>query len=273
MPFVVTPEDQRAEELAPGVDARWILPPGRVSDDRRSDDRLRVALVTIAPGTAWTFDTNNDELAWLQVVHGALRAEEEGLTPDHVIMLARGATFVAEAVESTTVLVCRAPFAAQYDPTLTRTIRRVDWTTEPVLQSEHDSRQRIYLASPGLWGTDAVKGEMIIYPAGASGAAHHHEGAEHFQYILSGSGTAYLGDEVVTLNPGDFLYNFENEVHSFANHTDSDMVFVEFFVPGESRTVWVPGVNVCAWNPTATDIKGREPARTLKAHIHGEGDV
>ena len=55
MPFVVTPEDQRAEELAPGVDARWVLPPGRVNDDR-----LQVALVTIAPKTSWTVPTNND---------------------------------------------------------------------------------------------------------------------------------------------------------------------------------------------------------------------
>lgn len=268
MPFVVTPGDQVTEVLAPGVDARWILAPGRLVDDR-----LQVALVTLSPGASWVVPTEEQELAWIQVLQGVLRTDDGDITSDYVVMLARGSVLTAHADEPTSVLWCRAPVAAHYDSSLTRTMRRVDWSTEPVLQSEHDSRQRIYLASPGLWGTDAVKGEMIIYPAGASGAAHHHEGAEHFQYIVSGSGTAYLGDEEVTLNSGDFLYNFENEVHSFANHTDADMVFVEFFVPGESRTVWVPGVNVCAWNPTATDIRGREPARTLTAHIHGEGDV
>jgi hypothetical protein len=75
------------------------------------------------------------------------------------------------------------------------------------------------------------------------------------------------------IQAGDLVYNYENEVHSFRNDYDEDMVFVEFFVPGESRTVWVPGANVCTWNPTGQDIKGREPVRQVAGHVHGEGDV
>jgi quercetin dioxygenase-like cupin family protein len=114
---------------------------------------------------------------------------------------------------------------------------------------------------------------MIIYPPGASGAAHHHEGAEHFQYLISGGGTAILEAQELDLQPGDLLYNFENEVHSFANNTDDSMVFVEFFVPGESSTVWIPGANACGWQPTGVDIQGRVPAREVGYHIHGQGDV
>ena len=53
----------------------------------------------------------------------------------------------------------------------------------------------------------------------------------------------------------------------------SDVVFIEFFVPGESRTVWVPGADACAWNPTGLDIRGRHPVREVRGHVHGEGDV
>jgi hypothetical protein len=62
-------------------------------------------------------------------------------------------------------------------------------------------------------------------------------------------------------------------VHWSVNRTDADMVFIEFFVPGASRTVWAPGANVCGWNPTEVDIKGRTAARQLAYHVHGQGDV
>lgn len=268
MPFIITPADQRTEVVSESVHIDWILEPGHLADDR-----LTVARVTLAPGTSWTLTTDPSELAWVQPLSGTLHDQQGDLSPDWVVMAARGAECEFTAHTASELFVCRAPHAADYDPELATGIRRVDWSTEPVLQSEHDTRQRIYLASAGLWGTEAVRGEMIMYPPGASGAPHHHEGAEHFQYILSGSGIANLADEEVTLNPGDFLYNYENELHSFANNTDSTMTFVEFFVPGESRTVWAPGANVCTWNPTATDVKGRPPARQLAAHVHGEGNV
>jgi hypothetical protein len=46
-------------------------------------------------------------------------------------------------------------------------------------------------------------------------------------------------------------------------------VFVEFFVPGEYRTVWAPGAAVCTWLPTGGDIQGRKPAREIQAHTSG----
>ena len=37
-----------------------------------------------------------------------------------------------------------------------------------MLDSEYDARKRIYLVTPNLFGTKAVKGEMIIYPPGTA---------------------------------------------------------------------------------------------------------
>lgn len=284
MPFIVRADERITEEIAPGISREWILTP-----DRLPDGRLSVEVLSMRAGTDVDVTTAGSELAWLQVLTGETLMAAHGIDADDigtggsaaqpadhfiVTMLARGSGTRITAVSDATVLLCRAPHAQDYDAHLPpHAVRRVDWSTEPVLNSEHDTRQRIYLASTGLWGTEAVKGEMIIYPPGASGAAHHHEGAEHFQFMVSGSGTAVLAGEEVQLHTGDLLYNLENELHSFYNGTDADMVFVEFFVPGESRTVWPPEVNVCGWQPTGTDIKGRAAARELSYHVHGEGDV
>ena len=89
----------------------------------------------------------------------------------------------------------------------------VDWTREPVLDSEHDARKRIYLVTPKLFGTKAVKGEMIIYPPGTAAANHHHVGAEHFMYVLRGRGTVYANEKPFPVRKGDVIYYPDLERH------------------------------------------------------------
>ncbi len=266
MPFVVRPHERLAEDLPGGGWREWVIAP-----DRLADHRLSVSVLHLRPGSVVEVATSAAGLAWFQVLDGAVLVDGEETTVDHIVMVAHGRGCRLSANVSAVVLFVEVPRAESSagEPDL----RRVDWSTEPVLLSEHDSRRRIYLASPGLWGTEAVKGEMIAYPPGAVGAPHHHEGAEHFQFLTAGSGTAILGEERVELQEGDLLYNFENEVHSFENRGDHEMSFVEFFVPGRNKTVWVPGADACTWNPLDTDVKGRPAARRLEAHVHGEGKV
>jgi quercetin dioxygenase-like cupin family protein len=269
MAFVVRTADRRLQQAGVGVHREWILGP-----DSLPDGRLTIEILRLEPGAVVEVATGADELAWLQVLSGVVSVDGEDTDADWIVMTAGGRAVSLVARVAAEVFLARVPHAARYDAAVAEgLLARVDWTTEPVLDSEHDARRRIYLASTGLWGTEAVKGEMIVYPPGTSGAAHHHEGAEHFQYMVSGSGTAVLEGEEVELAQGDLLYNLENEEHWFANGTDTDMVFVEFFVPGRSTTVWAPGVNVCGWNPRTTDVKGRTAARELSYHIHGQGDV
>ena len=173
------------------------------------------------------------------------------------------------------VLVARVPDAQRFDPDINdmpRGLRHTDWTREPILESEHDARKRIYMATPALAGTNAFKGEMITYPPGTAAPEHHHVGAEHFQYIISGRVTALLNGDRQELEAGDVLYNYEHELHTFINESDAEAVFVEFFVPGPCETVWSPGANVCAWLPTGIDSEGRKPAREIAYHIHGQDD-
>jgi quercetin dioxygenase-like cupin family protein len=168
------------------------------------------------------------------------------------------------------VLLCaEVPDAVRFDPALRETrppLRIVDWAREPVLASQHDARKRIYVATPKLFGTQAIKGEMIIYPPHTQAPDHHHVGAEHFMYVLQGRGTAYADDEPIPVRKGDLIYYGECERHYLKSEGSEDMVFVEFFVPGQYKTVWSPGAAVCSWNPTGRTISGAAPAREIKGH-------
>jgi quercetin dioxygenase-like cupin family protein len=262
MPLLVRPDQNTGSPLT------QLLGPGDATDGR-----VTAEVRNLNVGEAWSIESSAGSLLWIQLIGGSAKLEDSLITRDHIVMASGGARLDLVCESPAQLFYAHVPNARDYDENLVQSVVVHDWSREPVLNSEHDSRQRIYLASPKLWGTRAVKGEMIIYPPGASGAAHHHEGAEHFQYLISGGGTAILEAQELDLQPGDLLYNFENEVHSFANNTDDSMVFVEFFVPGESSTVWIPGANACGWQPTGVDIQGRVPAREVGYHIHGQGDV
>src|SRR5664279_1961333 len=82
-----------------------------------------------------------------------------------------------------------------------------------VLDGEHDARKRIYLVTPKMFGTKVVKGEMIIYPPGTAAANHHHEGAEHFMYVLRGHGTVYANEKPFAVRKGDVIYYPDLERH------------------------------------------------------------
>jgi quercetin dioxygenase-like cupin family protein len=179
-----------------------------------------------------------------------------------------------------TLLYGEIPNAARLDPGFAQDpppFQLADWTREPVLDSEHDARKRIYLVTPKLFGTKAVKGEMIIYPPGTAAANHHHEGAEHFMYVLRGRGTVYANEKPYPVRKGDVIYYPDRERHYLEAARDEELVFAEFFAPAEFKTIWVNEAEICAWLPTGRDIRGRTPVREIKAHSSAEvlspGDV
>jgi quercetin dioxygenase-like cupin family protein len=111
-----------------------------------------------------------------------------------------------------------------------------------------------------------VKGEMILYPAGTEAANHHHEGADHFQYILRGTATFYLNEQPHRVNAGDTVYIYENERHHFVNDGDGEMAFIEYFVPGKFTTIWAENAPICTWSPTGRNIMGGKPSREIGVH-------
>lgn len=273
MPVIVRGSETVAKSVGDGISVAMLLSP-----ENTGSDHVLLDLVTLAGGAALEMALDDGAMGWLQVLDGVgtlagfdAPLDAEGIT---YLPLGYAGAFTATA-EATRFLRATVPAAVRFDADVAATPdvpRTADWTREPVLKSEHDARSRIYMATRGLTGTEAYRGEMIRYPAGTAAPAHHHEGAEHFQYVMTGTGTAVLAGEEHSLSAGDVLYNYENEVHSFYNDHDDEFSFVEFFVPGGCKTVWAPGAEVCAWVPTGADIKGRPPARDIAYHVHGEDD-
>ena len=211
------------------------------------------------------------------LAHGGGR---EVLTDAHVVFLPPGYVATLSSSGGAVLLYGEIPDAVSLDLALANNppaFRVVDWTREPVLDSEHDARKRIYLVTPKLFGTKAVKGEMIIYPPGTAAANHHHVGTEHFMYVLRGRGTVYANEQPFPVAKGDVIYYPDLERHYLEAAPDEELVFAEFFVPGEFKTVWVDESQICTWRPTGRDIRGQMPAREIKAHSSAEvlspGDV
>ena len=271
MAIVVSESSVAPEPLGTGAQRQRLL-----SGTHAKETRVLLDRWTLAPGAVAALDVPAADLAWFQVLEGEVRLagadSEQHLTTAHIVFLPPRFKGSLASASGAVLLHAAVPDAGRFDPAFAASppqLRVVDWTREPVLDSEHDARKRIYVVTPRLFGTRAIKGEMIIYPPGTEAANHHHEGAEHFMYVTQGRGTAYANESPIPVRKGDLIYYGNRERHYLRSEGDENMVFVEFFVPGEYRTVWAPGASVCTWLPTGGDIQGRKPAREIQAHTSG----
>jgi quercetin dioxygenase-like cupin family protein len=257
-----------AEAFGAGVTRQRLLTDARVRGTNILLDRW-----TLVPGAVAGIDVPAKNLAWFQMLEGEatlkLAEGEERLTDAHIAFLPPCFRGTLTSATGAALLYAEVPDAGRFDPAFAGhppRLRIVDWKNEPVLDSQHDARKRIYVVTPRLFGTRAIKGEMIIYPPGTRAANHHHEGAEHFMYLTRGRGTAHANEQPFAVRKGDLVYYAARERHYFVSEGDEDMVFVEFFVPGEYRTVWAKDAPVCTWLPSGRNIRGEKPVREIQAH-------
>jgi len=280
------------EPLGIGVRRQRLLTEARVAGTQILLDRL-----SLSADASASFEIGPRSLGWFQMLGGAAVLEADVVEgPDaglaaglataagahvplgdsHVVFLPPGFRGTLASAAGAQVLFAEVPSAADLDPKLASApppLRVIDWKREPVLDSEHDARRRIYLVTPGLFGTTAIKGEMIIYPPGTCAANHHHEGAEHFMYMLKGHGVAHANEQPFPVRAGDIVWFADRERHFFISDGDEDMVFVEFFAPGAYRTVWAPGASVCTWVATGRDIGGAAPVREVRSHSSADRET
>jgi mannose-6-phosphate isomerase-like protein (cupin superfamily) len=257
-----------AETVAAKVKRQPLLTANHTQDGKVLLDRL-----TIEAGGAHTLNVTPRDLAWLQILQGEAVLAHGGaaasLTQAHIVFLPPGFSGTLTTQAGVTLIYATVPNAARFDAAFTTSppsFKIVDWTREPMLDSEHDARKRIYVATPKLFGTTAIKGEMIIYPPGTQASNHHHEGAEHFMYVLKGKGTAYANESPIPVRKGDLIYYSDRERHYLRSEGHEEMAFVEFFVPGEYKTIWAPGAAICTWAPTGRSISGAKPVREIARH-------
>lgn len=279
MALTINESSVSPESVAAGVTRQRLLAANSVKRTKVLLDRM-----TLAADAGLQLHVATTDLAWFQVLEGSVvlchATQAQALATTHIVFLPPGFSGTLTTAAGAILLYAEVPNAAQHDPSFSNTpsqLRIVDWTREPVLDSEHDARQRIYVATPGLFGTKAIKGEIIIYPPGTQAANHHHEGAEHFMYVLQGKGTAFANEQPISVRKGDLIYYDEHERHYLHSEGTEDMVFVEFFVPGIYKTIWVPGAPICTWTPTGRSLSGAKPVRDIRkhssAHVASQRDV
>ena len=68
-----------------------------------------------------------------------------------------------------------------------------------------------------------------LLSAGAKHDIHRHPNAEEVEYLVSGSGVAYVGDDAVELGPGEAVFVPQNEYHGFENTSDGDVVMAWYY--------------------------------------------
>ena len=216
----------------------------------------------------------SEDLTGMQVLRGegilsSNSISEQGIDDSHVLFFPpefEGEIFSENGLD---ILCFKVPKIKRFDENISEKelqFKCVNWKEEPVLNSEHDARKRVYLVTPSLFGTKAIKGEMIIYPPGTVASNHHHEGTEHFMYVIQGEGTQYSNEEPHNVRAGDIIYHFDKERHYLENTGKEDFIFSEFFIPAEYNTVWTNEALICAWLPTGENIEGGKPSREIKAH-------
>ena len=106
-------------------------------------------------------------------------------------------------------------------------------STKPVLVRSADAE---VLAASGvtlLADTPATNGDLTshrsIFKAGKEGAPPHlHREASELFFVLTGSLRVLTGDDIITLDEGDFLVVPPNTPHAFeaAGTTDAEVLFV-----------------------------------------------
>ena len=262
-----------SEPAGPRAERQPLLTRERLSGTNILLDRL-----TIGAAGSTEITVGAGDIGWFQMLDGSVdftytggdrRAENGRLSDAHVVFLPPGSRTILRSAAGATQICASVPDAGRFDKTfatLTPGFRTIDWKREPVLDSQHDARKRIYLVTPKMFGTKVMKGEMILYPKGTMAANHHHEGAEHFMYIRRGRGTAWASEQPFPVKTGDVVYYHDLERHHLKADDDSELVFAEFFVPGEYKTIWVDDTEVCTWLPTGRDIQGGKPVREIAAH-------
>ena len=268
MAITINESTVAAENIAAKVKCQGLLTAKHTPDGKVLLDRL-----TVDAGGAHTLIIAAGDLAWVQILEGAATLTHanatEPLTHAHIVFLPPGFSGTLATKTGVTLIYATVPNAARFDAAFTKSppkFKIVDWTREPMLDSEHDARKRIYVVTPKLFGTKAIKGEMIIYPPGTQASNHHHEGAEHFMYVLKGKGTAYANESPIPVRKGDLIYYGDRERHYLRSEGSEEMAFVEFFVPGEYKTIWAPGAAICTWTPTGRSISGAKPVRDIAKH-------
>ena len=166
-----------------------------LKEEETGNSRLNVSTEYIRKGSKASLENSNSEISCVQILLGDGYCENNYVSKTHVLFVSHNFKTVFTANEDTVILktvVKDFKRYEQFNNEPSRGIRVINWHDEPVLQSEHDARQRVYIATKNLLGTYAIKGEIIIYPPRTKAPLHYHVGAGHAASTVERGGILVL---------------------------------------------------------------------------------
>jgi quercetin dioxygenase-like cupin family protein len=81
-----------------------------------------------------------------------------------------------------------------------------------------------WLVTDATVGAEQTVFGVTIFPPGAKHDIHRHPNVEEVEYIVSGHGVAYVGDDAIEVGPGDAVFVPKNDYHGFENSSDGETV-------------------------------------------------
>lgn len=244
-----------------------------LKDQRVNDATIRLARFKLEPGAGMRLNNSPKTLSWFQVLEGGMAFQAyytDSMTDAHSAFLPPGFNATLSSDHGVSLLYAEIPdisriHAGSLD---SRPVFIVtEWEREPVLESEHDARKRVRLVAADICETAVMQVEMAVYPSGTASPECYNDGADTFMYFLTGRGTAQANGQEYSINQGDLVYFSNREQYSLKATNDSEMRFLEFYVPAEFKTVETDSRKTSAWRSTHRDIHGRETLLDQKAHI------
>lgn len=102
-----------------------------------------------------------------------------------------------------------------------------------------DSGDRVDLGGLGIvWkieGAESDKRFSVVHhplaPRALAAPLHRHTHEDEYSYVLEGTLGALLGDEVVTAEPGTWVFKPRNQWHTFWNAGDTPCEIIEIISP------------------------------------------
>ena len=96
-----------------------------------------------------------------------------------------------------------------------------------------DMDVRWLVTADSVGATQTVFG-VTYFPPGSKHELHRHPNAEEVEYLISGTGIAYVGDDAVELGPGEAVFVPQNEYHGFENNSGAEVVMAWYYAGAAS---------------------------------------
>ena len=155
MALIIKSDQVTGSDFVPGVLQKLLL-----EKEKTGQERLQIKQFEFLEEIQFDFKTEEGSLSWLMPLTSNLKYNGLDLDKNALLILPPNFSLKIEGRVGEKFIVFSAleveRFMTNYDQ-MPLDIKCVDWSVEPVLLSEFDSRKRINLASPVLWdGLDCV---------------------------------------------------------------------------------------------------------------------